>query len=296
MNTETIAQRAGASESHRRRPPADFWTALTAPALIFGLLVFLMPIVVIVVRSLTDPGPHNYVDALQSSVFLTSLWVTLRMAFFVAVVCVAVSYPYAWVLSRGPRVIKIILLIALFTSFWTSSLIRTYAWQILLNNTGVINTFLMDLGVISDPLPLIRNDFAVYVGMSQVLAPFAVLTLYTQLNSIKPELELAAQSMGARPVSAFWRVTMPLSLPGAVAAMVLVFIMSIGFYITPAILGSSKSIYVGSLIIQQIEVVLDTGMAATYAIVVLVIVLTILLLAARFVGIGRILGTQRSTR
>ncbi len=293
-NTDSLPPRTAGRR--RRRLAVDFWTALTSPAVVVGLLVFFVPIIVIIVRSLTDPSPQNYADAAQDSVFLSSLWTTLRMAFFVAVFCVLVSYPYAWVLSRGPRWVKIVLIIALFTSFWTSSLIRTYAWQILLNNTGVINTFLLDLGVISDPLPLIRNDFAVYVGMSQVLAPFAVLTLFTQLNAIKPELEQAALSMGARPTGVFWRVTVPLSLPGAVAAAVLVFILSIGFYITPAILGSSKVVYVGSLIIQQIEVVLNTGMAATYAIIVLLIVLLLLAVAARFVGFRRILGLERGER
>ncbi|GAA2234290.1 ABC transporter permease [Herbiconiux moechotypicola] len=280
----------------RRRFGVDFATVLASPAVLFGVAVFLVPVIVILVRSLTDPSPATYADAVTSDIFLRSIWTTFRMAVCVTAVCLLVSYPYAWALARGPKAVRIVLLGAVLLSFWTSTLVRTYAWQILLNNTGVINSFLIDSGLISDPLPLIRTDFAVYVGMAHILAPFTILTLYTQLTSIKPEVEQAAASLGASPTSVFWRITLPLSLPGAAAGGVLVFILSLGFYITPEVLGNSRELYLGSVIVQQIQVLLNSGTGAAMSIVLLVMVVAVLLLVGRFVGLGRILGIRRGDR
>jgi putative spermidine/putrescine transport system permease protein len=289
-------QSTAALPTNRRRFSVDFYSAISAPAVVFAVLVFLIPVVVILTRSLTDPDPGNYTVAITSEIFLRSLWSTFRMASIVTIVCLIVSYPYAWALARAPKPIRVILFTAVLISFWTSTLVRTYAWQILLNNTGVINSLLIDTGLIDSPIPLIRNDFAVYVGMAHVLAPFTILTLYTQLRSIRPELEQAASSLGARPAGVFWRVTVPLSLPGAAAGGILVFIIALAFYITPEVLGSSGQLYLGSVIVQQIQVLLRTGVGAAQAAILLALVLVVLLIAGRFVGLGRILGIERRSR
>src|SRR5690606_7665849 len=156
------------------------------------------------------------------------------------------------------------------------------------NDTGVINQGLTKAGLIDSPLPLGGGEFAVYVGMTQVLLPYVVLTLYAQMRGIPPELELAAQSMGATRISTFFRVTLPLSFSGAVAGGLLVFVIALGFYIAPQILGSSKRSYVGTSIVQQIEVFLKPGVGAAQAVVLLVLALAILLGVGRVVGVTKI--------
>ncbi|MCU1689739.1 MAG: transporter permease [Pseudonocardiales bacterium] len=276
-----------------RIPRPSFFSWIGIPALVFMALVFIVPLVVILTKSFTDPGPQNFSDAVNSGIFRRSLWTTIKMAFFVTIVCLLVSYPYAYAMARGGKLIVAVLLGALMLSFWTSTLVRTYAWQILLNNTGVINKTLINLGLIDEPIQMIRTNFSVYLGMAHVLAPFTILTLYAQMRTIKPELEQAAQVMGARPSVAFLRITLPLSLPGAAAGGILVFVMALGFYITPQILGSSRDTYIGTAIIQQVQVFLKTGVGAAESLILLGIVLLVLLVAGKFIGIGRILGLNK---
>jgi len=212
------------------------------------------------------------------------------MALGVTVICLVVSYPYAYVLVRGGKLMRAILLGALMLSFWTSTLVRTYAWQILLNNTGLINRALINLGITQQPVQLIHTQFAVYLTMSQILAPFTILTIYSAMRTVSPDLEQAARVMGARPSVAFFRVTVPLSLPGAAAGGILVFVIALGFYITPSIVAASNKIYIGSAIIEQLNVFLQTGVAAAESVILLVAVLLALALASRFIKIGAVLG------
>lgn len=279
-----------------RIPRPNFFAWIGLPALLFMLAVFALPVIVILAKAVTDPGPGNFADAWDSGVFRRSLWTTIKMAFFVTVVCLLVSYPYAYAMARCGKVMVAVLIGALMLSFWTSTLVRTYAWQILLNRTGVINQTLLDLGLIDEPIPMIRTNFSVYLGMAHVLAPFTILTLYATMRTIKPELEQAAQVMGARPSVAFLRVTLPLSLPGAAAGGILVFVMALGFYITPQILGSSKDTYIGTAIIQQVNVFLNTGVGAAQSVILLALVAVVLGVAAKFVGIGRILGIGKGEK
>jgi ABC-type spermidine/putrescine transport system permease subunit I len=275
---------------------SNVFTWLGLPALVFMILVFLVPLIVIIDISLASPSPHNFVAAWQDGIFRRSLWITVEMALGVTVICLLVSYPYAYVLARGGKIMRGILLGALLLSFWTSSLVRTYAWEILLNNVGLINRALINLGVISSPIQLIHNQFAVYLTMSQILAPFTILTIYSSLRSISPDLERAAQVMGARPSVAFFRVTVPLTLPGAVAGGILVFVIALGFYITPSIVAASDTLYLGSAIVLQLNVFLHTGVASAEAVIMLAVVTIVLAIAARFVSIGRILGLNRGAR
>jgi ABC-type spermidine/putrescine transport system permease subunit I len=274
-----------------RRPNMVGWLGL--PAVLFMLLVFLVPLVVIVVIGLTDPSPKNFSVAWNDAVYRKSLITTVKMAVGVTLICLVVSYPYAYVLARGGKYVRAVLFGALMLSFWTSTLVRTYAWQILLNNTGLINKSLINMGVIDEPLKLIHTQFAVYLTMAQILAPFTILTIFSAIRSVNPDLEQAAQVMGARPSVAFFKVTVPLSLPGAAAGGILVFVLALGFYITPSIVAASNQLYVGSAIVQQLNALLDTGVASAESVILLLVVLVVLAVAARFVGIGRVLGLTK---
>lgn len=267
-----------------------------AIGLAFMAVVFLVPLVVIFAQSVMNPGPVNFLTSLESTVFRRALIDTIVMSFWVTLACIVFGYPYAYVMARAGKTLMIILLVALMLSFWTSTLVRTYAWQVLLNNTGIINTLLIGAGVIDEPLRMIRTDFAVYLGMAHVLAPFAILPIYAQMRSISPDLEKAAQVQGATRASTFMRVTLPLSLPGAAAGGILVFVTALGFYITPQILGDSKKLYVGSAIVQQLQTFLDIGVGSAMAVILLAIVIVTLALTSRLVGIDKILGITRGKR
>ncbi|MGO3147904.1 MAG: ABC transporter permease [Leucobacter sp.] len=275
---------------------ANFFALVSVPAVIAVVALFLVPLALVVIQSFTNPGPQNYAEAIGSGVFQRSLGTTIRMAAGVTLICVVLAYPYAYAMVRSTKSVMFLLLGALMFAFWTSTLVRTYAWKILLNDTGVINQALIKAGVIESPLPLGGGEFAVYVGMTQVLLPYVVLTLYAQMRGIPPELELAAQSMGASRISTFFRVTLPLSFSGAVAGGLLVFVIALGFYITPQILGSSKRSYVGTSIVQQIEVFLKPGVGAAQAVVLLILALAILLGVGRVVGVTKILGIEGSEK
>lgn len=270
----------------------NFFGIVALPAILAVVLLFLVPLVLVVLQSITNPGPENYSEAIGSGVFQRSLGTTIRMAAIVTLICMVLAYPYAYAMARAKKTGMLVLLGALMFAFWTSTLVRTYAWKIILNDTGVINQSLMKGGLIDSPLPLGGGEFAVYVGMTQVLLPYVVLTLYAQMRTIPVELELAAQSMGASRISTFFRVTLPLSFSGAIAGGLLVFVIALGFYITPQILGSPRRSYVGTSIVQQIEVFLKPGVGAAQAVILLALALIILLGVGRVVGVTKILGIE----
>lgn len=274
----------------------NFFGALGVPAVAFMVVVVVIPIGMILVQSMTNPGPVNYATASESGIFRRSVWATLKMSFIVTVLCIVIGYPYAYVLARSTPRLRSILLIALMFSFWTSLMVRTYAWQLILNDTGAVNTFLIDVGLIDEPVHMIRTSFAVYLGMTHVLLPFAILPLYAQLKTIKPEVEQAAQSLGARQSKVFFSITLPLTLPGAIGAGVLVFVLALGFYITPQVLGGARNSYIGTVIVQRIQILLDTGVGSAMAAITLAIVLTILIVTSRLVDIRTMLGIKQGNR
>jgi ABC-type spermidine/putrescine transport system permease subunit I len=285
---------AGGGERRPRR--ATFWDALSLPAVLFVLAAFVLPMAAIFLSSLNDPSPDNYATALDSGIFRRSVVNTAKMALIVTALCLLVAYPYAYVMARSGPLLRTFLLAALMISFWTSLLVRTYAWQIVLNDTGLVNDALIGIGIIDEPIRLIRTAFAVDLGMTHILAPYLILALYAQIRAISPDLEMAAQGMGARRSVAFLRVTLPLSVPGAVAGSILVFVLAIGFYITPEILGGASQTYVGTAIIQEVQEFLRTGVGAAMAVMLFAAVMLILGLAGRFVGIKRILGIDRGEK
>jgi putative spermidine/putrescine transport system permease protein len=260
------------------------------PGLIFLVLAFGVPMAMILVRSLTDPSPANFEFLFTDELFRRSLVRTVEVSGLVTFACVVLGFPYAYAMARSGPALKAWLGGALIISFWTSLLVRTFAWGVLLSNTGVVNSTLVDLGILDEPLPLIRNLFAVLVGMVHILIPFSILATYASLRSVDAELEQAARVMGARKSRAFWHVTLPLALPGVVAGAVLVFVLSLGFYLTPALLGGPGDIMVSQSLVLQVQQYLNPGVASAMAVVLAALVLVFLAVASRLVGLGRILG------
>jgi putative spermidine/putrescine transport system permease protein len=288
---------AGASPAPARRRPRllDGWGLLVLPLVAFLLVVFVAPLVSIFARSFTDPttGLDNYRDFLGSPVYLDVLGNTFRISGLVTLVTLLLGFPYAYLMTLAPPLWRNLMLVAVLIPFWTSLLVRTFAWVLMLGDTGVINQFLMSVGLIDEPAQLIRNQTGVLVGMVQVMLPYAVLPMYATMRQIDRRLVQAAEGLGARPISAFWRVYAPLTVPGVAASCLLVFISSIGFYVTPALLGGPKDMMIGELIVQQLSAVLRWGFAAALAVILLLVTAALLLLVSRIVNIGKFMGGER---
>jgi spermidine/putrescine transport system permease protein len=234
---------------------------LIAPALLWLVLFVVAPLVIVVVVSLASRGPYgktiygfslaNFSRAFDS-LYLRAYWRTIWIATATTVLCAIASYPVAYYLAlRAPERWKRILLVLTVIPFWTSFLIRTYAWILLLRSEGVINSALIGSGIIGSPLKLLYSDFAVLIGQVYGELPFMILPIYVALDRLDIRLLEAAQDLGANRFWTFLRVTLPLSRPGLIAGTALVFIPSLGAFITPDLLGGAKSVMIGNLIQNQ---------------------------------------------
>lgn len=244
----------------RRNPMLRVWLLL-GPAAAFLLIFFVAPLFIVVVYSFLERGTYGGViwqftwenfqrvfDPLYFRTFLRSVYI----AVVTTLACLILGYPLAYFLTQRPPRQRSLLLLALMIPFWTNFLIRTYAWLTLLRtNTGLINVSLMNLGLISKPLPLFANDFAIILGLVYGWLPDMVLPLYAALERLDRSLIEAAQDLYASNLQVFRRIIWPLSLPGVVAGSMLVFIPSLGAFVTPAILGGGKSLMIGNIISNQ---------------------------------------------
>lgn len=255
---------------------------LTLPALAVLVLVMAVPLAVIVLRSFTEPaaGLGNYVWFFDTPVNVTVLIRTFKISLWVTVCCVVVAYPYAFAMSAaGPRV-RLLLILCVLVPFWVSGVVRTLAWVILLQDSGLINRGLVALGF--EKVKLIRTQLGVTIGMTQVLLPFMIMPLYAVMRGIDLRLLQAARSLGAHPVKTFFQIYLPLSLPGVFAGATIVFILALGFYITPLLLGGPQSTMLSTLIQQQVLSLLNWGRGGAMGVVLLLATFGLLALAGPF--------------
>src|SRR6185369_4438786 len=234
---------------------------LLSPALLWLLLFIVAPLAIVVIVSIATRGPYgrtvyeftpsNFLRAFDP-LYLRAYWRTAWIATTTTLLCAVVSYPVAYYLAlRAPERWKRPLLVLTVIPFWTSFLIRTYAWILLLRSEGVINSALMGTGLIGAPLKLLYSDFAVLVGQVYGELPFMILPIYVALDRLDIRLLEAAQDLGANRFWTFVKITLPLSRPGLIAGIALVFIPSLGAFITPDLLGGAKSVMIGNLIQNQ---------------------------------------------
>ena len=207
---------------------------------------------------------------------------TLLVAAMVTIACAAIGLPYAMLAASLTGWKRSILLLAVVLPLWTSLLVRTAAWFILLQNEGIINRALQAIGLIDSPLPLIFNRLGVVIAMTHVLLPFMVLPIYSVILGIPRNLMLAAQSMGAGPLRAFWRVLLPLSLPGLLSGSLLVFMVAIGYYITPALLGGANDQMISSIIAFYATGTANWGLAGALGLILLVVTTVLYTIYGRF--------------
>ena len=230
----------------------DSWSLVALPGLAFVVLGFGSALAFTVIRSVTEPGPQNYLD-LTSGLPARSLITTFRASAIVSVVVLVLGYAYAYAMRVGPRWLRWYLIAFLAVQFATSSVARSYAWVQLLQNNGVINKFLMNIGLIDAPLKLMRNDLGAIIGTTHVLMPHMILILYAAMRQVDLGTVVAARSLGAGPIRAFFQIFVPATQTGILIGTGLIFILGLSFYATPALLGSTSRQMVSALIMTQAE-------------------------------------------
>jgi putrescine transport system permease protein len=213
----------------------------------------------------------NYLLLASDDLYIRSFLNSLRIAFIATLIALAVGYPLAYAMARAPESWRAILVMLVILPFWTSFLIRVYAWIGILKNEGLLNAALMAVGIISKPLVIMNTDWAVYIGIVYSYLPFMVLPLYAALEKQDPSLLEAAADLGAPPWKAFWTVTVPLSLPGIVAGSLLVFIPAVGEFVIPDILGGSGTLMIGKTLWAEFFNNRDWPLASAIAVVLLVV-------------------------
>lgn len=289
---ETVSVSTQGLTGSRRRSGSRFgWGLLVLPAALFMVLFFAWPLAQMIVRSFTDPatGLDNYVRFAQTPSGVRALLETLGMSALVTVICAVVGYVYAYAIRFAPSRIGILLLFAIIFPAGVNLLVRTFALQVVLRDTGIINQLLIRIHLISEHLTLIRTEFAVALGMTCMLLPYMVLPIYSVMRGLNPEFVQAAASLGARPTVAFFRVFLPLSLPGLYAGSLIVFVAGLGFYVVPQLLGDNGggrflSQYTAAYMAQA-----EWGYGSAIGTILLLVTLATLAGAARLLRVGDVL-------
>ncbi|WP_019173663.1 ABC transporter permease [Pseudaminobacter salicylatoxidans] len=263
---------------------------LVLPLLAFLVIAYLAPVTLMLARTAGESfGFEPLRQVIASPVAVKVFLYTLETAVWVTLITLLLAYPLAFFIATARALTASILMAVVLVPFWTSILIRSYAWMVLLGRKGIINELLISVGLLSQPLKLLNTGFAVYIGMVHVLLPFMILPILASLKGIDGRLVAAAENLGAGPVSVFRHVILPLSMPGVLAGTVLVFVLALGFYITPALLGGPSDMTISMLIAQEVDLYRwDVG--AAMAALLLVMTLVALLGFSRFVSLDKILG------
>ena len=214
---------------------------------------------------------------------------TIRIAAYVKVICFLVGYPVAYFLANlKNRKVSNLLMICVLLPFFTSILVRSYAWIVIFQTKGLINSIFLTLGIIEKPLSILYTEMAVIIGMVHIMLPFMILPVYSVLKNLDRNLLRAARNLGASAVKAFVRVTFPLSLPGVGAGVMFTFILSLGFFITPALLGGPKTLMISTLIEQQINRLMNWEFAGAISVILLITTIIVVGFFDRIVGLDKI--------
>ncbi|MBL6616808.1 MAG: ABC transporter permease [Reyranella sp.] len=268
-----------------------YWLIML-PAVIMLLLIYLVPLGDVLLTSVTDPRPglDNYAMLFTSSSVQKALLTTLRIAAITTAAALLMGYLVAYAMRAASSRKQRIMLFCVLLPFWISVLVRSFAWLTLLRGSGPVNNLLVGLGLIDEPLALVRNETGVLIGMIHVMLPYAILTLYANMRGIDVGLVAAARSLGASRLQAFRMVFLPLTRPGLIGAGTLVFILSLGFYVTPALLGGGKVLMIAEYVAVQINDTLRWGLGTMLAATLMIAVLGALWALSRVVDVRRLFG------
>lgn len=257
---------------------------LALPAIVLLLAFFVVPVVVLLTRSLTEPefGLQNYATLLGSSTYARIFFNTFLVSGVVTLITVLIAFPVAWALAIMPRRWATVIFAIILLSMWTNLLARTYAWMVLLQQTGLINRGLMAMGLIDQPIQLTNNLVGVTIGMVYIMLPFMILPLMGVIKKIDPAVLQAAALCGATKSQALRMVLVPLATPGIASGALMVFVMSLGYYVTPSLLGGTANMMLAELIAQQVQSLLNWGLGGAAAFLLLVVTLCLYAVQLRF--------------
>ncbi|MGV2895971.1 ABC transporter permease subunit [Achromobacter sp. AGC78] len=277
----------------QRMSPGRRHFLMAAPLVVLLLVLLIYPVGQLLLLSFVgDQGftLTQYHRLFESSVYINVLLITLKISLWTTFFSVVAGYPVAYLISSLTAKRKTSLLFWVLLSFWTSFLVRTFAWVVLLGRNGVVNQLLQALGILDAPANLLYNFGSVLVGMVHALMPLAVLTMLSVMENIDRNLPRAASTRGARPGTAFWKIYFPLSMPGVAAAAIMVFVTAIGFFITPALLGGRKETMITQIIIDQVQQTMNWEFAGAVSVLLLVVVLVVFAIYDKVLGLSTMTG------
>ena len=271
---------------------------LVAPALLLITLTMLLPVGWLFYLSvLSDAGDwslEHYRRMWEQPSYGRTFLATFEVSALTTAICILMGYPLAYFLSEIPKRAANLCMIAVLLPLWTSLLVRTYAWLVLLQRRGLINSWGIELGLWDEPLALVHNLAGTLIGMVHVMLPFLVLPLYSAMRAIDRNYLRAAANLGASPLRSFWLVFFPLAMPGLATGALIVFILCLGFYVTPAVLGGGKVIMVSSRIASDIEIFFNWGAASALGVVLLALTAALIVAASRLVRIDGVVGRHEA--
>jgi putative spermidine/putrescine transport system permease protein len=303
MTAATMNQGAAPAAGRRAGGLLSGPAALLLPALAFLAVVYVLPVIDLVHISFSGPTLFGHFERFFSvPLYWDSLVRTMQIALTVSFLCLVLGYPTALLIHRSSGIAKVLISAAIVLPYFIAILIRTYAWMVLLGRNGPINKLMVWLGIVSEPAQLLFNRGSVLVAMTAVLLPLMVLTLYSSISRLDPGLNRAALACGAGPIAVFWRIILPLTLPGIGAGFLLVFVSALGFFITPTLLGGPGDQMFAMHITQQADFATSEGFLQALAVVLLVITLIVVGVAGKFLGFefiwggGKLAATPGRTR
>ena len=265
------------------------WLLLLSGPLLFLLTFYVYPIARMLTLSVFDPDftMKHYIHLFEVPAYSRVLIETFKLAGSVTIICVILGYPVAYLLANTTSRMRNLLMVLVVMPFMTAILVRTYAWMVILGRHGLVNELMMGLGLTSSPVKLMHNLFGVYAGMVQILLPFMIFPIYSVMDGIDKRLMKAAESLGANPFQAFCRIFLPLSLPGVGGGCLLVFIVALGFFITPALLGGVSDVMISMFIETQVNTLLNLGFASAMSVVLLIITFILFSIYTHYFGMEK---------
>lgn len=270
---------------------------LSSPALLLTLVILVLPVgwlfYVSFIGANGEFSLENYERMIERRSYARIFVTTFQVSFLTTGLCILIGYPLAYFLSQLPSRWANLGLITVVLPFWTSLLVRTYAWLVLLQQRGLVNDWGISLGLWDEPIKMVHNMTGTLIGMVHIMLPFLILPVYGAMRAIDRDYIKAAANLGASPRRAFWDVFFPLTMPGLIAGSLMVFILCLGFFVTPAILGGGTVILVSMQIVTNIELFVNWGAASSLGVVLLVMTVAILWVAARFLNLEQITGGAR---
>ncbi len=280
----------------RRDERLERWKlfGLASPAILLVLVVLVIPVGWLFYVSFVGADGNfsleNYERMVSRKSYLRIFVTTFQVSILTTVLCIVIGYPLAYFISQLPTRWANLCLVTVLLPFWTSLLVRTYAWLVLLQKQGLVNQWAISLGLWDEPLKFVHNMTGTLIGMVHIMLPFLILPVYGAMRAINKDYLKAASNLGASPRRAFWTVFFPLSTPGLFAGSLMVFVLCLGFFVTPAVLGGGRVIMVSMKIVSNIELFVNWGAASSLGVVLLVLTVIVLWIASRFTRLEQMAG------